>query len=738
MAATRADNVVHHRKAEPCSFIFALGGEERFEDSALRIAVHADASIGHPQHHIISARQRGGPASARRFRSDVRGFQRQLSALRHGVAGVDHEIHDDLLDLSGIGTDTTSIRFELDHELHFIAQHSEKHLAHAIDQGIEVEHLWAEYMLPAEGKQLPCQAGCTLRGADDGFYILAHGRSRAVFLHHDFRVSANDHEQVVEVVCNPARQPADRLHLLRLPNLLLERAPSGDIARGDHDAAHRHIVQQIVAYGFQPDPRSILATKTILWRRGASDIEREAFQRRPHCGRIVGVDEGEKTLSQKLRRLVSRDPFERRAVVKHGAVDCDDRNHVREILNQVTKTLLAAPQNRSCFQAVADITKNAKDRGPSIQLSRAGADFDWYQSSIGAKQFQFSAARSPIGGGSQQLPPGFVPFGGIELRFGFAYEFFLRNSEDLAGLVVGFQNEASLRVDDQNRIVRGIDQVAIFLFGVADLLKEGGGQGNPDQQQQTAGQNADHGNHTIDPTSPFAQGRGEFVLEWSHARIAARHFFGDGPYFLCVGMGGVDLAMELIRQRAKLIYVAIALGPNGNGSRHVANASKPAEEQRHAVHVFRTVAPLQKAVTNYRHVGRRTFQFEPSLLVACRHRDFSQVLLVVAFCGASGVFGQAEDGAFFCLRPQALPTDVSANSGEHLGTEHTQEKHADHNGDENANNHSQLTGNRKAAEHFSLKSHARRWPGDQQIWRNTNFRARTGGRNSKRGNFVRL
>src|SRR6202140_1038654 len=216
MAATRPHNVVPRGKTKPCSLILAFGSEERFENSALRFAIHADASIGHRQHHVISPRQRGRTAGTRRF-GDVRGFQCKLSALRHGIAGVDHEIHDDLLDLSGIGADTTSLRIELDHEFHFIAQHSEKHLAHVVDQGIEVKHLWAEYMLPAEGKQLPCQAGCTLRGADDGFYILAHGRSRAVFLHHDFRVSANDHEQVVEVVCNPARQPVTSREVTTMP-----------------------------------------------------------------------------------------------------------------------------------------------------------------------------------------------------------------------------------------------------------------------------------------------------------------------------------------------------------------------------------------------------------------------------------------------------------------------------------------------------------------------------------------
>ena len=45
-----------------------------------------------------------------RVQLDVGGLDGQLAALRHRVAGVDRQVHDDLLDLAGIGFDRAELR----------------------------------------------------------------------------------------------------------------------------------------------------------------------------------------------------------------------------------------------------------------------------------------------------------------------------------------------------------------------------------------------------------------------------------------------------------------------------------------------------------------------------------------------------------------------------------------------------------------------------------------------------
>src|ERR1700722_18143044 len=164
--------------------------------------------------------------------------------------------------------------------------------------------------------------------------------------------------------------------------------------------------------------------------------------------------------------------------------------------------------------------------------------------------------------------------------------------------------------------------------------------------------------------------------------------------------------MKIVRQGAQLVDVAITFGPDCDGARHVAEASEPAEEHRHAVHVFGTVAALNKPPLDDRHVGRGALQFEPSLLVAHGHRDVREVLPIIAVCATRGIPVQTEDCSFFRLGPKTFPADVGADPSDDLRTKHAQEKDTDHDGDKNANDDTQLTADGKAAKHFFLNSHA--------------------------------
>ena len=135
--------------------------------------------------------------------------------------------------------------------------------------------------------------------------LLRTGGVGAVLLHYDFGVSANDHQQIIEVVSDAARETTHRFHLLRLPNLFFQHTPAGDVARSYHDAAHGNVVEQIVAHRLQPEPGAIFAAKAIFRRSGASHLKRDSFQRRAHRRLVLGMNECEQTLSQEFRRLVS-------------------------------------------------------------------------------------------------------------------------------------------------------------------------------------------------------------------------------------------------------------------------------------------------------------------------------------------------------------------------------------------------------------------------------------------------
>ena len=55
----------------------------------------------------------------------------------------------------------------------------------------------------------------------------------------EFGMTADHHQQIVEVVCYPTGEPPDGLHLLSIAKLLFEFAIFGDIIRQNEACLHR-------------------------------------------------------------------------------------------------------------------------------------------------------------------------------------------------------------------------------------------------------------------------------------------------------------------------------------------------------------------------------------------------------------------------------------------------------------------------------------------------------------------
>ena len=79
------------------------------------------------------------------------------AALRHGVAGVDREVHDDLLDLAGSALTLPSPRPGAVHEVDVLADEPPEHRLDVADDRVQVEDLRREHLLAAEGEQLARQ-----------------------------------------------------------------------------------------------------------------------------------------------------------------------------------------------------------------------------------------------------------------------------------------------------------------------------------------------------------------------------------------------------------------------------------------------------------------------------------------------------------------------------------------------------------------------------------------------------
>ena len=150
------DDSVNGGQTEPRSLVRGLGLEERLEDSSQGLPVHAHSGIAHRQRHI-----RTGSHVDRTVvgvvQLNVPGLDAQLAPFRHGVPGVDREVHDDLLDLAAIRLDATEAGLELRHELDVLANESCEHLVHLEHDLVEVQHPRRENLPPAEGEKLACE-----------------------------------------------------------------------------------------------------------------------------------------------------------------------------------------------------------------------------------------------------------------------------------------------------------------------------------------------------------------------------------------------------------------------------------------------------------------------------------------------------------------------------------------------------------------------------------------------------
>src|SRR5580704_1736581 len=153
VAATLLDDSVDPGKPEPGAFC-AFGGEEGFEDVGLSFYVHAHAGVADSQHHVFARLKGRVNAGVFVVEGDVGGLDCEFSAGGHGVAGIDGEVHDDLLDLAGIGAHRAETRARHHDQVDVFANHAVEHFQVFGDDAVEIENARSQHLLAAEGEQL--------------------------------------------------------------------------------------------------------------------------------------------------------------------------------------------------------------------------------------------------------------------------------------------------------------------------------------------------------------------------------------------------------------------------------------------------------------------------------------------------------------------------------------------------------------------------------------------------------
>ena len=178
---------------------------------------------------------RPGSVVAHRARLD-----RQRPAGRHRVAGVDGEVHDHLLDLRAVGEHGRQPLVGQHRDLDVLADQPPQHRQQRGGHLAEVERDRVEDLLAGEGQELARELGGALGGALD-LGQLVGARPGADPPAGDLAVAADHGQQVVEVVRHAAGELADGLHLLRLPELVLQHAALGHVAQHEQVPARQEL-----------------------------------------------------------------------------------------------------------------------------------------------------------------------------------------------------------------------------------------------------------------------------------------------------------------------------------------------------------------------------------------------------------------------------------------------------------------------------------------------------------------
>jgi len=149
-SATLANNGVNHRKPESRAPTFWLGGKEGVENSGELFGGNAEAGIRDSELDELSSRRRGKLSTLGVFRRHRCGLNNELAAIGHGIARIDAEIQEYLLQLTGVGLYQTKIFLQRELQLDVFAEEFGQHPAGIFDHRIELHWLQAMYLLTAK------------------------------------------------------------------------------------------------------------------------------------------------------------------------------------------------------------------------------------------------------------------------------------------------------------------------------------------------------------------------------------------------------------------------------------------------------------------------------------------------------------------------------------------------------------------------------------------------------------
>ncbi len=219
-------------------------------------------------------------------------------------------------------------------------------LLDVLHQSVEIDDLGLEDLATAEREQLLGQGRGPVRRAVDLIHVLAPGVIGRQIGEEQVGVSADGGEDVVEVVGDAAGEPADRLHLLRLDDLLLETAPLGGVAVVVDNGGDDRVVEEVGEDALEVAPGAVLVPHARRHIDAAAGVGHRFREPSHHRVAVLRVDKVKGIEPYKFVQLVAENAGRSRAAVKDGAVGPEQRDGIPAMLDERAKPLLVGAQRR--------------------------------------------------------------------------------------------------------------------------------------------------------------------------------------------------------------------------------------------------------------------------------------------------------------------------------------------------------------------------------------------------------
>ena len=162
------DNAVHLCQSQTAAFAGILGGEERLKDVRQHVWGNAGSGVGDGEDDPVAGRELG--QHGRGFGPHVALLQRnrEHAAIWHGIAGVDRQVGEELLDAGGIGVDGDLLLRANQQDADVFRQNAFQQFDVFFGEGGQIHRMLFDDDLPSEIENLLDQFGGAVGLLHDG------------------------------------------------------------------------------------------------------------------------------------------------------------------------------------------------------------------------------------------------------------------------------------------------------------------------------------------------------------------------------------------------------------------------------------------------------------------------------------------------------------------------------------------------------------------------------------------